>query len=104
MTGHHSEDFIEIYLPFPLPYLRVRSEGLLPNWMKSGTHVEFESAQFNSSYDVYAGVAKFAYDVIHPRQVERPKPRPNGGTLSPSAIDSGGLLTKCQPRSVNERI
>lgn len=67
-TDHHSEDLLEIYLPFPLPCLRVRSEGLLPNRMKSGTHVEFESAQFNATCDVYAAVPKFACDVLHPRQ------------------------------------
>lgn len=70
VTDNHSEDLLEIYLPFNVPYLRVRSEGLLPNWMKSGKHVEFESAQFNRMFDVYADVAKFAYDVVHPRQIE----------------------------------
>lgn len=27
VTDHHSEDLLEIYLPFNLPYLRIRSEG-----------------------------------------------------------------------------
>ncbi|HWD84009.1 MAG TPA: DUF3137 domain-containing protein [Kribbella sp.] len=63
VTEHHVEPILGFQLPIRMPPLTVGRKGL-------GKGIEFESAAFNKQFAVYAQDAKYAYDVIHPRQME----------------------------------
>lgn len=70
VTDHHSENILQGFLPFTLPYLAVGADAWGPGWFKRGGLVEYESEDFNNQFDVRAENPKFASDVIHPRQME----------------------------------
>jgi hypothetical protein len=59
----HSEPILGFQLPAWMPWLQVGRRGF-------GRGIIFESAAFNDQFAVSAQDAKFAYDVIHPRQME----------------------------------
>ncbi|GAA3104015.1 hypothetical protein JOF29_003565 [Kribbella aluminosa] len=63
VTEHHSEPVLGFQLPVRMPPLTVGRKGL-------SRGIEFESAAFNKQFAVFAQDAKYAYDVIHPRQME----------------------------------
>ncbi|TDD57897.1 hypothetical protein E1263_21645 [Kribbella antibiotica] len=70
VTENHSEPLLGFELPVHLPRLTVGY---------SGRGISFESEAFNDQFSVKADDQKFAYDVIHPRQMEflmatRPSP------------------------------
>lgn len=69
VTDNHSEAIHEVTLPFGLPDLAIGNDS---RWsrMFNGRPIDFELAAFNDAYDVYSSVPKFAYDVLHPRQIE----------------------------------
>lgn len=86
VTDHHSENILEGYLPFPLPYLAIGPDAIGPGWFRRGRIVDFEAQSFNDAFDVRAENPKFASDVVHPRQMEylervRPTPFAIDGTL-----------------------
>ncbi|TDW92339.1 hypothetical protein [Kribbella sp. VKM Ac-2566] len=60
----HSEPILGFQLPVRMPQLSVGPKGLFRNG------ISFESAAFNDRFAVTAADTKFAYDVIHPRQME----------------------------------
>lgn len=68
-TTNHQETIHEITLPFALPDLEVTDDSRLGRMFGGGT-IDFESAAFNAAFDVRSPSAKFAHDVIHPRQME----------------------------------
>jgi hypothetical protein len=63
VTDHHSEPILGFQLPIRMPPLSVAQRGL-----RKG--IGFESNAFNERFAVNAADTKFAYDVIHPRQME----------------------------------
>ncbi|NOL40278.1 hypothetical protein HPO96_08485 [Kribbella sandramycini] len=63
VTEHHSEAMLGFQLPVRMPWLQVGRRGL-----SSG--ISFESEDFNRQFGIFAQDKKFAYDVIHPRQME----------------------------------
>jgi hypothetical protein len=68
-TDNHQETIHEIALPFSLPDLEVTNDSRLGRLFGGGT-IDFESSAFNDAFDVRSSSAKFAHDVIHPRQME----------------------------------
>lgn len=61
---NHDEYLCEFATTFPFAELSV-------NWgLFSGSVTKFESEQFNKAFKVRAPVARFASDVMHPRQME----------------------------------
>ncbi|MVA77330.1 hypothetical protein GC722_15060 [Auraticoccus sp. F435] len=66
VTDHHSEDLFEMTLPAPWPLLGVGGGG----WFRPGEKVELEWEQFNDRFPVRSTHPRFAYDVLHPRQME----------------------------------
>jgi hypothetical protein len=63
VTENHSEAILGFQLPCRMPGLQVGRRGF-------GRGISFESEAFNEQFAVSAGDTKFAYDVIHPRQME----------------------------------
>jgi hypothetical protein len=63
VTENHSEVVLGFQLPVRMPWLQVKRRGF-------GQGISFESAAFNERFAVTAQNDKFAYDVIHPRQME----------------------------------
>ena len=63
VTENHSEPILGFQLPARLPWLQVGRRGF-------GRGISFESEAFNDQFAVSARDTKFAYDVIHPRQME----------------------------------
>jgi hypothetical protein len=63
VTENHSEPILGFELPAWMPWLQVNRRGF-------GRGISFESEAFNDQFAVSAQDAKFAYDVIHPRQME----------------------------------
>ncbi|MEV5967516.1 DUF3137 domain-containing protein [Kribbella sp. NPDC051952] len=61
VTDNHSEAILGFQLPVHMPPLQVA---------RSGRGISFESEAFNKQFSVYAQDNKYAYDVIHPRQME----------------------------------
>ncbi len=61
VTENHSEAILGFQLPTTMPRLEVGY---------SGGGISFESQAFNDRFAVRADDQKFAYDVIHPRQME----------------------------------
>lgn len=61
VTEHHSEPILGFQLPIVMPPLRVG---------RRGRGISFESEAFNQQFAVTAHDTKYAYDVIHPRQME----------------------------------
>jgi hypothetical protein len=61
VTENHSEAILGFQLPCQLPGLEVG---------RGGGGISFESEEFNERFAVSARDMKFAYDVIHPRQME----------------------------------
>jgi hypothetical protein len=61
VTDHHSEPILGFQLPVHMPPLHVA---------RHGRGISFESQQFNQLFAVFAQDHKYAYDVIHPRQME----------------------------------
>ncbi|WP_328323068.1 hypothetical protein OHA70_29845 [Kribbella sp. NBC_00382] len=64
VTENHSEAVLGFQLPVPMPALSVGRRGGF------GRGISFESGAFNEQFKVKADDTKFAYDVIHPRQME----------------------------------
>ncbi|MCC2593412.1 hypothetical protein LKO27_08325 [Tessaracoccus sp. OS52] len=62
-TQHHQEIICEFATTFPFRELSV-------NWGLFGDRVRFESAAFNDQFTVRSPSARFASDVMHPRQLE----------------------------------
>lgn len=99
-TSHHKEPILELMLPWPFADLSL-------DWRGTGDKVQFESEQFNQAFTVRAENAKFAYDVMHPRQMEylmgtRPLPfRVRGGRMR-FAVDRNdpGLIFACMQFAV----
>ncbi|MFV0254321.1 MAG: hypothetical protein ACK5H2_13420 [Beutenbergiaceae bacterium] len=100
VTDNHSEVIHEVALSFHTPELTITSDSRLRR-LFSGPSIDFESAAFNSTFDVHCPVPKFAYDVLHPRQIEylmaiRPQPftmaagriHLNPGSHSPETLDA----------------
>ncbi|WBQ02255.1 hypothetical protein [Kribbella sp. CA-293567] len=63
VTDSHSEHLLGFQLPVTMPPLKVGRRGI-------GRGITFESGAFNSQFAVRAEDTKYAYDVIHPRQME----------------------------------
>ncbi|GAA1576079.1 hypothetical protein GCM10009804_36020 [Kribbella hippodromi] len=63
VTENHSEPILGFQLPVRMPELQVGRKGF-------GRGISFESEAFNKRFAVQAQHTKFAYDVIHPRQME----------------------------------
>ena len=63
VTEHHTEPILGFQLPARMPWLQVARRGF-------GRGISFESEAFNDQFNVSAQDTKFAYDVIHPRQME----------------------------------
>jgi len=63
VTENHSEAILGFELPVAMPWLQVSPRGL-------GAGISFESEAFNKRFAIHARDQKFAYDVIHPRQME----------------------------------
>lgn len=63
VTENHSEPILGFQLPIRMPRLEVGRKGF-------GGGISFESEAFNRQFAVHAQDTKFAYDVIHPRQME----------------------------------
>lgn len=63
VTENHSEAILGFQLPCPMPSLQVGRRAF-------GRGISFESEAFNEQFAVSAQDTKFAYDVIHPRQME----------------------------------
>ncbi|MEV6890210.1 MULTISPECIES: hypothetical protein [Kribbella] len=63
VTEHHSEPVLGFQLPVRMPPLTVGRKGL-------SRGIEFESEAFNKQFAIFAQDRKYAYDVIHPRQME----------------------------------
>ncbi|WP_184842953.1 hypothetical protein [Kribbella solani] len=63
VTENHSEPILGFQLPVRMPDLQVGRKGF-------GSGISFESEAFNKRFAVNARDTKFAYDVIHPRQME----------------------------------
>ncbi|MGW6280268.1 DUF3137 domain-containing protein [Kribbella sp. NPDC055071] len=61
VTDNHSEPILGFQLPVQMPPLQVA---------RRGRGITFESQQFNEKFSVRAQDQKYAYDVIHPRQME----------------------------------
>ncbi|GAB2650687.1 hypothetical protein [Kribbella swartbergensis] len=63
VVENHSEAILGFQLPARMPWLQVARRGV-------GRGISFESEAFNDQFAVHAHDAKYAYDVIHPRQME----------------------------------
>ncbi|MFI5733608.1 hypothetical protein ACIA49_26070 [Kribbella sp. NPDC051587] len=63
VTENHSEPILGFELPVHMPWIQVSRRGL-------GAGISFESEAFNKRFAIHARDQKFAYDVIHPRQME----------------------------------
>jgi hypothetical protein len=63
VTENHSEPILGFQLPARMPWLQVNRKGF-------SRGISFESEAFNKRFAVSAQDTKFAYDVIHPRQME----------------------------------
>ncbi|NEA32841.1 hypothetical protein G3I17_14365 [Streptomyces sp. SID13031] len=63
VVENHSESILGFQLPTRMPSLQVGQRGF-------GHGISFESGAFNDAFKVRADDTKFAYDVIHPRQME----------------------------------
>lgn len=63
VVDHHSEPILGFQLPVRMPQLSVGQRGL-----RKG--IGFESNAFNERFAVFSADTKFAYDVVHPRQME----------------------------------
>ncbi|WP_433158606.1 hypothetical protein [Kribbella sp. CA-247076] len=63
VTENHSEAILGFQLPARMPWLQVGKRGF-------SRGISFESAAFNDQFAVTAQDTKWAYDVIHPRQME----------------------------------
>ncbi|WP_405067149.1 hypothetical protein OG558_36775 [Kribbella sp. NBC_01510] len=63
VVENHSEPVLGFQLPARMPWIQVARRGF-------GRGISFESEAFNDQFAVTAQDTKFAYDVIHPRQME----------------------------------
>jgi len=63
VVDHHSEPILGFQLPARMPQLSVGQRGL-----RKG--IGFESNALNERFAVFSADTKFAYDVVHPRQME----------------------------------
>lgn len=68
-------DFHVLALPLPayLPTVELTPDGLAVRILtgSGAPDIQFESEQFNRAWRVAADDAKFAYDIVHPRLMER---------------------------------
>jgi hypothetical protein len=71
-TTHHYHVTV-LSMPAALPHLQLTPEsfGTAIAKMFGGEDIEFESEQFNQMWRVQSSVPRFAYDVVHPRLMER---------------------------------
>ena len=67
-VSDHSEEIFEIRPQFSFADLGINT-GMLSRFTY-GPKVEFESIDFNKEFSVRSSNPRFAYDVIHPRQME----------------------------------
>ncbi|WP_026163239.1 hypothetical protein [Kribbella catacumbae] len=63
VVEEHNETILGFQLPARMPELKVGLRGI-------GRGISFESGAFNDQFAVHAADTKYAYDVIHPRQME----------------------------------
>ncbi|TDW21829.1 hypothetical protein [Kribbella kalugense] len=64
VTENHSEPILGFQLPVRMPRLQVGRKSF------GNRGISFESQAFNDKFAVHAQDTKFAYDVVHPRQME----------------------------------
>ncbi|MGJ3507360.1 hypothetical protein [Enemella sp. A6] len=71
-TQHHVEHVMEFALPFRSPRLAVSYDRtkFINGWITGLREIDFEHADFNRIFDIRCVSHKFAYDVVHPRQME----------------------------------
>lgn len=71
-TQYHVEHLMEFALPFRSPPLAVSYDHnrFIAGWTRGLREIDFESADFNRLFDIRCVSTKFAYDVMHPRQLE----------------------------------
>jgi hypothetical protein len=71
-TTHHYHVMV-LSMPAPLPHLQLTPENFGTTIAKvfGGEDIEFESEQFNQMWRVQSSVPRFAFDVVHPRLMER---------------------------------
>jgi hypothetical protein len=60
-------------LPYPLAKVDIVPDDYLAKFAKllGGQDIDFESGQFNATWRVKAGDAKYAHDIVHPRLMQR---------------------------------
>jgi hypothetical protein len=71
-TSTHTLSYVVLELPFAVPDLEIRREGLLDKvaGFFGFDDVDFESAEFSRRFMVRCSDRKFAYDLIDPRMME----------------------------------
>ncbi|WP_154796165.1 hypothetical protein [Occultella kanbiaonis] len=69
----HPFHVVSLHLPAELPWVQLTPEGAGAAIAKffGGQDIEFESAAFNDAWRVKTASSRFAYDLIHPRMMER---------------------------------
>ncbi|UFU02750.1 hypothetical protein LQF12_14870 [Ruania suaedae] len=83
-STHHFH-VIALHLPAALPWLQLSPESVGDSIAKffGGQDIEFESQAFNEAWRVKAPPGQYAFDVIHPRMMERlMQPDALGRTIS----------------------
>lgn len=81
----HNYHVLALNLPAALPWLQLTPDGMGASIAKffGGQDIEFESQAFNEAWRVKAPPGQYAYDVIHPRMMDR--------LLAPDAL--GQMIT-----------
>lgn len=54
----------------PPLYVSYDAQPAIVQWFRGLPEINFESQEFNQLFDIRCASQKFAYDVIHPRQME----------------------------------
>lgn len=72
-TRTYDFSYIILHLPFDCPDLLIRKEGMFDKIAGAFgfDDIDFESAEFSKKFHVKSPDKKFAYDVCHPRMMER---------------------------------
>jgi hypothetical protein len=68
-TKSHQQPILALSLPVPTPALTIGADSMLGRLFGGGT-IDFESSDFNQTFDVTSSHPKFAHDVVHPRMME----------------------------------
>jgi len=93
-TSTYTFGVVALGLPAFLPTLQLTPEGLGARLAKAvgGQDLQFESEEFNRAWRVTSRLPRFAYDVVHPRLMERLL-RP--GARANLRIEGTDILTWC---------